>query len=130
VVRYGMTPMQAIVAGTSSGATLLGLERDIGTIAVGKRADLVAVTGDPLQNIQVLERVDFRDEGRQGVQAGRAGSGPERSRSAVKRFPAFDPPEYVDWKPDPALVRVFRATIESNPERAAVIQRLSRDAKT
>jgi imidazolonepropionase-like amidohydrolase len=59
MVRYGMTPMQAIVAGTSSGATLLGLERDIGTITVGKRADIVAVGGDPLQNIQVLEHVDF-----------------------------------------------------------------------
>jgi pyruvate dehydrogenase E1 component alpha subunit/2-oxoisovalerate dehydrogenase E1 component alpha subunit len=47
----------------------------------------------------------------------------------VKRFPAFDPPEYVDWKPDPALVREFRATIEANPERAAVIQGLSRAAK-
>jgi len=59
MVRYGMTPMQAIVAGTSSGATLLGLERDIGTIAVGKRADLVAVRGNPLDNIQVLETVSF-----------------------------------------------------------------------
>jgi len=59
MVRWGMTPMQAIVAGTSSGATLLGLEHDIGTVAVGKRADIVAVTGDPLQNIQVLEHVDF-----------------------------------------------------------------------
>jgi TPP-dependent pyruvate/acetoin dehydrogenase alpha subunit len=47
----------------------------------------------------------------------------------VKRFPAFDPPEYVDWKADPALVRAFRATIEANPERAAVVNGLSRDAK-
>ena len=59
MVRYGMTPMQAIVAGTSSGATLLGLERDIGTIAVGKRADLVAVAGNPLDNIQILQSVSF-----------------------------------------------------------------------
>lgn len=59
MVRYGMTPMQAIVAGTSSGATLLGLERDIGTIAVGKRADLVAVAGNPLDNIQILQNVSF-----------------------------------------------------------------------
>ena len=59
MVRWGMSPMQAIVAGTSNGATLLGLERDVGTVAVGKRADIVAVTGDPLQNIQVLEHVDF-----------------------------------------------------------------------
>jgi imidazolonepropionase-like amidohydrolase len=59
MVRYGMTPMQAIVAGTSSGATLLGLEAEIGTVAAGRRADLVAVRGDPLQTIALLERVDF-----------------------------------------------------------------------
>jgi imidazolonepropionase-like amidohydrolase len=59
MVRYGMTPMQAIVAGTSNGATLLGLEAEVGTIAAGKRADLVAVRGDPTQNIALLERVDF-----------------------------------------------------------------------
>ena len=59
MVRYGMTPMQAIVAGTSNGATLLGLERDVGTIAVGKYADLVAVRGDPIQTISTLEHVDF-----------------------------------------------------------------------
>ena len=47
----------------------------------------------------------------------------------MKRFPAFDPPEYVDWKADPALVRAFRATIEANPDRAKVIGGLSRDAK-
>ena len=59
MVRYGMTPMQAIVAGTSGGATLLGLEREIGTITVGKRADLVAVQGNPLDSIQVLQSVSF-----------------------------------------------------------------------
>ncbi len=59
MVRYGMTPMQAIVAGTASGATLLGVERDAGTIAVGRRADIVAAQGDPLQNITVLQHVDF-----------------------------------------------------------------------
>ena len=47
----------------------------------------------------------------------------------MKRFPAFDPPEYVDWKADPALVRAFRSTIEANPERAAIVSGLSRDAK-
>jgi pyruvate dehydrogenase E1 component alpha subunit/2-oxoisovalerate dehydrogenase E1 component alpha subunit len=47
----------------------------------------------------------------------------------VKRFPAFDPPEYVDWKPDPALVRSFRATLEVDRERAAVVGALSREAK-
>ena len=47
----------------------------------------------------------------------------------MKRFPAFDPPEYVDWKPDPALVRAFRTTIEANAERAAIVEELSRDAR-
>jgi imidazolonepropionase-like amidohydrolase len=59
MTQFGSTPMQAIVAGTLSGATLLGLERDIGTVAASKRADLVAVRGDPLQNIALLERVGF-----------------------------------------------------------------------
>ena len=59
MARYGMTPMQAIVAGTSNGATLLGLERDIGTIAVGKRADIVAVVGNPLDKIEILQNVQF-----------------------------------------------------------------------
>lgn len=47
----------------------------------------------------------------------------------MKRFPAFDPPEYVDWKPDPELVRAFRATIAADPERARIAAELSRDAK-
>jgi TPP-dependent pyruvate/acetoin dehydrogenase alpha subunit len=47
----------------------------------------------------------------------------------VKRFPAFDPPEYVDWKPDPALVRAFRTTIGADEERSKIVQQLSCDAK-
>jgi len=47
----------------------------------------------------------------------------------VKRFPAFDPPEYVQWKPDPQLVRAFRACVEGNPERAAIVSQLTIDAK-
>ncbi|OLD96986.1 MAG: hypothetical protein DMD31_09160 [Gemmatimonadetes bacterium] len=47
----------------------------------------------------------------------------------MKRFPAFDPPEYVAWQPDAALVRAFRATIEQSRERAAIVARLSNDDK-
>ena len=47
----------------------------------------------------------------------------------MKRYPAFDPPEYVDWKPDPALSRAYRETIEADKERAELVSALSRDAK-
>jgi imidazolonepropionase-like amidohydrolase len=59
MARFGMTPMQAIQAGTLSGATLLGREAEIGSLVAGKFADIVAVRGDPLQDITVLEQVDF-----------------------------------------------------------------------
>jgi pyruvate dehydrogenase E1 component alpha subunit/2-oxoisovalerate dehydrogenase E1 component alpha subunit len=47
----------------------------------------------------------------------------------VKRFPAFDPPEYVAWEPDPALVRRFRETVAADRERAAIVARLSHDER-
>jgi imidazolonepropionase-like amidohydrolase len=59
MVKYGMTPMQAIQAGTLNGATLLGREADVGSLERGKLADIVAVKGDPLKDIAVLQQVDF-----------------------------------------------------------------------
>ena len=56
MVEAGLTPMQAILAGTRDGAELLGLAAEIGTVEKGKRADLVAVAGDPLKDIHLLER--------------------------------------------------------------------------
>src|SRR5438445_8499997 len=47
----------------------------------------------------------------------------------MQRCPPFDPPEYVNWKPDAALVKAYRATIEADSERAAVVSALSPDAK-
>ncbi len=55
----GMTPMQSIVAGTSNAAKLLGWDKQIGTLAAGKWADVVAVPGDPTKDIQVMERPNF-----------------------------------------------------------------------
>ena len=55
----GMTPMQAIVAGTSSAAELLGWSHDVGTVRPDRYADLVAVEGDPLEDIAELEAVDW-----------------------------------------------------------------------
>lgn len=63
MVQFGMTPMQAIVAGTTTAAALLGLEREIGAIAAGRRADLVAVRGNPLENVRILETVGFVMQG-------------------------------------------------------------------
>jgi len=45
----------------------------------------------------------------------------------MHRFPAFDPPEYVDWKADPALVRAFRETVERDAERRAIVEGLEDD---
>src|SRR5213083_838689 len=42
----------------------------------------------------------------------------------MQRFPAFDPPEYVEWQPDPALVRAFRETVERDAERRAIAEQL------
>jgi len=55
----GMTPMQSIIAGTSNAAKLLGWEDRIGTLAAGKLADVVAVPGDPLADIHVMEKPSF-----------------------------------------------------------------------
>ncbi len=53
-VELGLTPMQAIVAGTSNAAKLLRLDDNLGTLEAGKLADLIAVDFDPLQNIDPL----------------------------------------------------------------------------
>jgi imidazolonepropionase-like amidohydrolase len=58
MVRYGMTPMQAIQSATESAAELLGWSKDVGAIAPGRYADLVAVKGHALADIRVLEHVD------------------------------------------------------------------------
>ena len=44
----------------------------------------------------------------------------------MKRFPAFDPPEYVSWQPDPALVRAFADAWSGDPERARIVRQMDR----
>src|SRR6266851_490795 len=58
-VQYGMTPMQAIWAGTSVASEVLGWSDTAGTVEAGKWADLVAVSGNPLKDIKELENVKF-----------------------------------------------------------------------
>ena len=66
----GLTPMQAIVAGTSSAAELLGWSADVGTVRPGRYADLVAVEGDPIADITELEDVDWVMKGGEVVAGG------------------------------------------------------------
>ena len=58
LVRNGLTPAQAIAAATTGAADLLGRD-DIGTLAPGKTADIIAVSASPLDNVARLEKVDF-----------------------------------------------------------------------
>ncbi len=59
MVKWGMTPMQAIQSATTSAADLLGWKDKVGQLAPGFYADLVAVKGDPLADVTVLEHIDF-----------------------------------------------------------------------
>jgi len=59
MVEFGMTPMAAIQAATSRAAQMLGMEGELGVIAPGSAADIIAVVGDPLKDITVLEHVGF-----------------------------------------------------------------------
>ena len=59
MVQNGMTPMRAIQSATVAGADLLGIADKVGSIRQGKFADLIAVRGDPLVNVRLLEDVRF-----------------------------------------------------------------------
>lgn len=59
MVKYGMSPLAAVQAGTLNGAKLLGWQDRMGVLKKGYLADIVAVPGDPLQDIGVLQSVAF-----------------------------------------------------------------------
>jgi imidazolonepropionase-like amidohydrolase len=59
MVKWGMTPAQALRSATVTAAELLGMQDKVGSIEAGKYADIVAVPGDPLADITALEKVDF-----------------------------------------------------------------------
>lgn len=72
MVKFGMSPMDAIYSATVAAADLFGLAADAGTIEPGKLADVVAVTGNPLEDISLLRHVDFvMKSGRIAKQGGR-----------------------------------------------------------
>ncbi len=69
MVDYGMTPMEAIQAATRNAAQALGREKDVGAIAVGRYADIVAVDGNPLADVRALEDIDVVIKGGAVVKA-------------------------------------------------------------
>jgi imidazolonepropionase-like amidohydrolase len=69
MVKWGMTPMQAIQAATATAAEALGRTADVGAIAVGRYGDLIAVGGDPLEDVTVLQSVAFVMKGGEVVKS-------------------------------------------------------------
>ncbi len=65
MVRYGMSPIEAIRSATTVASELLGMQSQLGTIEAGKLADIVAVPGDPLSDVAVLQNVNFVMKGGQ-----------------------------------------------------------------
>jgi imidazolonepropionase-like amidohydrolase len=59
MVKFGMTPAQAIHAATTNAADLIGRSKEVGSIEAGKYADIIAVSADPLQDVRALENVGF-----------------------------------------------------------------------
>ncbi len=59
MVKYGLTPAQAIRSATGNAADLIGRAKDVGTLEAGKLADLIAVSSDPLKDVRALENVGF-----------------------------------------------------------------------
>ncbi len=71
MVKWGMTPLQAIRAATVTAAEALGRTGDVGAIAVGRYGDLIGVRGDPLADVGVLQNVSFVMKGGQVVKSAR-----------------------------------------------------------
>ena len=69
MVKWGMTPMQAIQAATANAAEALGRSSDVGAIAVGRYGDLIAVDGDPLADVARLQSVAFVMKGGEVVKS-------------------------------------------------------------
>ena len=59
MVKWGMTPAQALHSATVSAAELLGWSNQVGSIEAGKFADIIAMPGDPMADVSQFEKVDF-----------------------------------------------------------------------
>jgi imidazolonepropionase-like amidohydrolase len=72
-VKAGMTPLQALQSATTQAAKMLEMEADIGSITVGKYADIVALDADPVEDIHALRTIDFVMKGGTVVRDDRLG---------------------------------------------------------
>ena len=70
MVKWGMTPIQAVQAATANAAEALGRTSDVGAIAVGRYGDLIGVAGDPLADVTLLQSVTFVMKGGDVVKSG------------------------------------------------------------
>jgi imidazolonepropionase-like amidohydrolase len=73
MVKWGMTPIQAVQAATANAAEALGRTSDVGAIAVGRYGDLIGVAGDPLADVTLLQSVTFVMKGGDVVKSGHEG---------------------------------------------------------
>ncbi|HXH00354.1 MAG TPA: amidohydrolase family protein [Sphingomicrobium sp.] len=78
MVTYGMTPIEAIQAATRNAAQALGRQGDVGSIAIGRFGDLVAVTGDPTRDVSLLARIDAVIKGGKRIESARGESSAAR----------------------------------------------------
>lgn len=85
MVKYGMSPLAVLQADVLNGAKLLAWDGQIGALEPGYLADVIAVPGDPLQDIEVLQKVLLK-----GMSSKKHFSLPERQ----KYFPASSPPRH------------------------------------
>jgi imidazolonepropionase-like amidohydrolase len=59
MAKYGMKPMDVLVAATRNGAECIGIQDTVGTLTEGKTADIIAVEGNPLEDMQTAKRVAY-----------------------------------------------------------------------
>lgn len=98
VEHLGMTPLEAITCGTRNGARALKLEGQVGTIETGRLADVIAVAGDPLEDVRVLgERARLRHVFANGRPIDLARPWPERRRVAGERVALYSQ-ELLTWE--------------------------------
>lgn len=83
MVKFGLTPAGAIHAATSSAADLIGRSQDVGTLVPGKYADLIAVSSNPLDRIEVLEHVSFVMKGGK-VYKDELGAAPDAAKAVLQ----------------------------------------------